>query len=169
MELFHLLFAIDSHEGKLEPMNSLLPKTERLRLGQALKIRNLRPTRQRACVYGVILQKPDHPTADEIHHRVRKKLPTISLATVYNCLDTLVECELVKQVNFDRAPTLFCPNRNPHAHFRCKNTGEVHDFELDSRKLSSLKRMLPDRFEAEAIDLAFTGTTTPNNKNITQS
>tara|TARA_A100001037_G_scaffold287183_1_gene296353 strand:- start:216 stop:455 length:240 start_codon:yes stop_codon:yes gene_type:complete len=79
-----------------------------------------------------------------------------------------VECGLVKQVNFDRSPTLFCPNRNPHAHFRCKHTGQVYDIELDSRKLSSLKQMLPDGFEAEAIDLAFTGATTPNKTN-TQS
>ncbi len=138
-------------------MNSLLPETERHRLRDALKNRNLRPTRQRSCVYGIILDKPDHPTADEIHHRVRKKLPTISLATVYNCLDTLVECSLVKQVNLDRSPTRFCPNRNPHAHFRCRETGKVYDVELDHERLLSLEQILPDGFCADTIDLAFAG------------
>ena len=32
-------------------------------------------------------------------------MPTISMATVYNCLETLVTCGLVKQVNIEREPT----------------------------------------------------------------
>jgi len=139
-------------------MNISLPESERHRLRDALKRRNLRPTRQRSYVYGIILEKPDHPTADEIHQRVRGKLPTISLATVYNCLDTLVECDLVKQVNLDRSPSRFCPNRNPHAHFRCRETGKVYDVALDHERLSSLEQILPDGFQADTIELSFAGT-----------
>jgi Fur family transcriptional regulator, peroxide stress response regulator len=142
---------------KEEEMKTSLPETERNRLKQALKSRDLRPTRQRTCVYGVILDKRDHPTADDIHLRVREKLPSISLATIYNCLETLVECELVKQVHLDRAPTRFCPNRTPHAHFHCRDSGQVFDVSLDDERLSTIEQFLPHGFTADTIELSFLG------------
>ena len=39
-------------------------------------------------------------------------MPTISLATVYNCLETLTQVGLVQQVNLDRGPSRFAPTRN---------------------------------------------------------
>jgi Fe2+ or Zn2+ uptake regulation protein len=64
----------------------------------------IRLTRQREEVLAVLLQKRDHPTAVEVFMRSKKHMETISLATVYNCLEALVESGLVKQVNLDRAP-----------------------------------------------------------------
>ncbi|NBX60826.1 MAG: transcriptional repressor, partial [Opitutaceae bacterium] len=83
----------------------------------------LRPTAQREVVFKVILEKRDHPTADEIFARVKSQMPTISLATVYNCLETLVQCQLIRQVNLERAPTRYCPNLHQHAHFHDETTG----------------------------------------------
>tara|TARA_Y100000588_G_C14167892_1_gene887773 strand:- start:130 stop:573 length:444 start_codon:yes stop_codon:yes gene_type:complete len=138
-------------------MKSSLSEIQQRRLKYALKSRNLRPTRQRNCVYGAILEKRNHPTADDIHLRVRKKLPSISLATIYNCLDTLVECELIKTVHLDRAPTRFCPNRTPHAHFHCRKTGKVYDVSLDDERLSIIEQILPDGYSADTIELSFLG------------
>lgn len=59
--------------------------------------------------------------------RVQKKLPGISLATVYNCLETLAECGLVRAVNHDRQPSRYCANLDPHAHFFCEQCGAVVD------------------------------------------
>ena len=74
-------------------------------LTQRLADSGLRATPQREVVYSVLLGKRDHPTADEVYVRVKSELPTISLATVYNCLETLVQCDLVRAVNFERGPT----------------------------------------------------------------
>ena len=46
----------------------------------------LRPTLQRRIVLGALLEKTDHPTADEIFLRAKRTKPNISMATVYNCL-----------------------------------------------------------------------------------
>ena len=67
-------------------------------------ISGLRLTKQRQEVYQVLLEQRDHPTANEVYQRVRKKLPSISLATVYNCLEALVNHGLVNQVNEERTP-----------------------------------------------------------------
>jgi len=52
----------------------------------------------------------DHPTAEEVFIRAKREMPDISMATVYNCLDALVECGLARQVTLERAPRGSGPN-----------------------------------------------------------
>lgn len=118
----------------------------------------LRATPQRELIYGVLLKKRDHPTADEVFARVKAEMPTISLATVYNCLDTLVACELVRAVNFERGPTRFCPNLRPHAHFHDEKTGATHDIDLPPELIERVKAILPSDFQADAVEISFRGT-----------
>lgn len=116
-----------------------------------------RSTPQREVVFKVIVEKPDHPTAEEIFARVKLEMPTISLATVYNCLETLVHCGLVRQVNLERAPTRYCSNLHEHAHFHDDTTGRVHDIELPAEVLQQLRDLLPAGFDANTVELAFRG------------
>ena len=65
-----------------------MPETEAPRsepLAKILTDHGVRPTSQRETVYQSLLEKRNHPTADEVFARVRENAPTISLATVYNC------------------------------------------------------------------------------------
>ena len=126
-------------------------------LAKQLTDSGLRPTPQREVVFKVILEKRDHPTADEIYVRVKSQMPTISLATVYNCLETLVHCGLVRQVNLERAPTRYCPNLHEHAHFHDDTTGKVHDIELPADTIKELRKLLPTGFDANTVELAFRG------------
>lgn len=84
-------------------------------------------TRQRREVYRILMCNRDHPTANDVFLRVKEALPNISLATVYNCLEALVQHGIVRQVNFDRNPSRFCPNLEEHGHFHDKSTGTIHD------------------------------------------
>ena len=68
-------------------------------LNERLTTGGFRFTPQREHVYDVLLQKRDHPTAEEVFIRAKREMPDISMATVYNCLDALVECGLVRQVH----------------------------------------------------------------------
>ena len=126
-------------------------------LHQKLATAGLRSTRQREFVYDAILAKRDHPTADEIFIRAKHEMPTISLATVYNCLDTLVHCDLVKQVHLERESTRYCPNLAEHAHFHDNETGTVYDVQLDPATISKLTRLLPEGFDVSTIDITFRG------------
>lgn len=87
----------------------------------------LRMTRQREAVYRVLLARRDHPTANGVYMRVKARVPNISLATVYNCLEALVEHGMVRQVNFEREPSRYCPNLEQHGHFHDQVTGTIHD------------------------------------------
>lgn len=129
-------------------------------LSQKLADSGLRSTPQREVIYDVLLKKRDHPTADEVYARVRAELPTISLATVYNCLETLVECSLVRAVNFERGPTRYCPNLQPHAHFHDEQTGKTHDIDLPTELLEKVSSILPCGFDAKSVEIIFRGKAT---------
>ena len=126
-------------------------------LDEALARTGLRSTRQREHVFAVLLDKRDHPTADEVYARARHTMSAISLATVYNCLETLVTCGLVRQVNLEREPSRYCPNLKEHAHFHDRRTGRVYDVEVPTDFIASLKQVLPAGYEIKHIDLSFHG------------
>ena len=95
-----------------------LNTTDLDRLKDSLKQAGLKPTRQREHVLSVLFARRDHPTVEEVWQRSRTLSRGISLATVYNCLESFVDSGLVKQVNYEREPTRYCPNLRPHAHLK---------------------------------------------------
>src|SRR5919106_1020742 len=97
------------------------------RLNERLAARGFRFTCQREHVYNVLLAERDHPTAEQLFFRAKKGMPEISMATVYNCLDTLVKAGLVREVNVDRTAMRYCPNMSEHCHFYCDDCGGVYD------------------------------------------
>ena len=133
------------------------PSENSATLAKRLIDSGLRPTAQREVVFKVILEMRDHPTADEIFARVKSQMPTISLATVYNCLETLVQCQLIRQVNLERAPTRYCPNLHQHAHFHDETTGQIHDIDLPIELMAQLHDVLPAGFNASSIELTVRG------------
>ena len=126
------------------------------RLNERLADSGLRFTTQRRHVYAVLLERQDHPTAEEVFIRAKRGMPEISMATVYNCLDTLVKCGLVRLVHLDRGPTRFCSNMQEHGHFYCDSCGSVYDFDLDTKEpLAELH--LPRGYQASHYELAVHG------------
>jgi len=123
-------------------------------LAQRLADSGLRHTPQRELVYGMLLSQRDHPTAEEIFTRVKGSLPSISLATVYNCLETLVSCGLVRQVNLERGPSRYCPNLHEHAHLH-EHSGLVTDIDLPGDLLHQLRSLLPVQYQDAAIEINF--------------
>ena len=123
--------------------------SERLRAG------GFRFTPQRRHVYRVLLQKRDHPTAEEVFIRAKRALPDISMATVYNCLDTLVHSGLVRQVTVDRGATRFCPNMREHCHFYCDACDDVFDIDLPEQGPAGIA--LPEGFTAARYEIAIHG------------
>jgi Fur family peroxide stress response transcriptional regulator len=132
-----------------------LPASSEL-LNQRLAEKGLRATSQRQHVYGVLLGQRDHPSAEEVFMRAKQSKPEISMATVYNSLDALVKCGVVRQVNVDRGATLFCSNMGEHAHFCCDDCGKVFDMNL--KGLPCVPEVdVPGEFVVRKIDIALHG------------
>ncbi len=121
------------------------------------ELQGLRMTKQRREVYSVLLQNRDHPTANEVFGRVQADMPSISLATVYNCLDALVDHGLINRVNFDREPSRFCVNLTPHVHFQDKKSGVIHDLSFkDGCQITDVLD-LPNGAEVSELELTIRG------------
>jgi Fe2+ or Zn2+ uptake regulation protein len=91
------------------------------------EINGLRMTKQRREIYRLLMDQRVHPTAQDVFVHVKDKLPQISLATVYNCLEALTQHSIIRAVHFDREPCRYCPNLKDHGHFHDQQSGKVID------------------------------------------
>lgn len=135
-------------------MNPVENKKFERELGERLATSGFRFTPQRRAVYDVLIHKRDHPTAEEVFIRAKRAMPEISHATVYNCLDALVQCGLVRQVQLERGATRFCPNMEEHCHYYCDECGAVFDVALTADS-SFMPR--PKGFKIDHYDIAVHG------------
>jgi Fur family peroxide stress response transcriptional regulator len=101
-------------------------------------------TPQRLAVCEIILSSKRHPTAEEVYQAVKKKHPTVSLATVYQALHLLTKLGLVQELALSDGVSRYEPNVSPHINVICPKCGEIRDFkpksieELWSRIVSEL-------------------------------
>jgi Fur family transcriptional regulator, peroxide stress response regulator len=124
-------------------------------LGEQLAATGFRFTQQRRQVYDVLLQKQDHPTAEEVFIRAKRAMPDISMATVYNCLDALVQAGVARQVKIERGAARFCPNMHAHWHFHCTGCGGVFDVDLPAEAQAAFP--LPKGFKIDQFEIAAHG------------
>ena len=86
-----------------------------------------RNTPQRRVIHEELCRLASHPTAAEIYAAVRKRLPRISLGTVYRNLDVLHEDGMIDKLEFAGAETRFDGITDPHCHVRCIECGAIAD------------------------------------------
>ena len=84
-------------------------------------------THQRIEIFREVAQAGDHPDADQVFQRVRGRVPTVSLDTVYRTLWLLKDLGLVVMLGSSRERTRFDANLNSH-HFVCGQCGFTRDF-----------------------------------------
>jgi Fur family transcriptional regulator, peroxide stress response regulator len=135
----------------------MIPDHQKSTLDEAFADNGLRMTRQRQLVFDVLMESRDHPTADEVYRRVRSRMPSISLATVYNCLEKLVDCSLIRQVNRDRESSRYCGNLQEHGHFYCEVCGVILDIDLPTPTLHQLAPSREAGFRVDSFEINFRG------------
>jgi Fur family peroxide stress response transcriptional regulator len=95
-------------------------------------------THQRIEIFREVAQTGDHPDADQVFQRVKDRIPTVSLDTVYRTLWLLNDLGLVAKLGSSRERTHFDANLNSHHHFVCGKCGFTRDFysnDLDNIRL----------------------------------
>ena len=89
----------------------------------------LRETPQRTVILDELRRLRTHPTADEVYRLVRRRLPRISLGTVYRNLELLAERGVIRKLEFAGGRMRFDGNPRDHYHVRCLRCGRVDDIE----------------------------------------
>lgn len=88
---------------------------------------HLRMTQQRKVILEELNRMRRHPSADEVYEVVRKKMPRISLGTVYRNLEVLSELGKIQKLELGGTIKRFDWNPNKHYHIRCLQCGRVDD------------------------------------------
>jgi Fe2+ or Zn2+ uptake regulation protein len=96
-------------------------------LAATLRARGLQPSAQRLAIAEYVLGTDEHPSADQVWARVRRRLPMLSRATVYNTLNALVRARLLRPLVLAEGRVVFDPNVDRHHHFVDTATGRIHD------------------------------------------
>ena len=94
----------------------------------AIRGAGVRMTPQRLAIYRETARTDDHPHLETIYRNVRRRMPGVSLDTVYRTLDLFRELGLVKTVRPIPDRVRFDANTSPHHHFVCTGCGRTRDF-----------------------------------------
>lgn len=105
---------------------------------EACRVAGARLTHQRLEIFREIACSEEHPDAETIYRDVRRRIPSISLDTVYRNLWLLVDLGLVKTLGHTREHIRFDANIKPHHHFVCSRCGLTRDFDCEEFDLLTL-------------------------------
>jgi Fe2+ or Zn2+ uptake regulation protein len=88
-------------------------------------------THQRQVILEEVKRGPEHPTADEIYEKVRKRLPRISMGTVYRNLDILASSGLIHKIEPGHPQKRFDGETRDHYHLTCVRCGKIEDAPIE--------------------------------------
>lgn len=91
----------------------------------------IKPTHQRTEIYRELMATEDHPNAETIYGNVKKRIPAISLDTVYRTLRLFEQKGIISRVSAAGESMRFDGNTKRHHHFICVECGKVRDFYSD--------------------------------------
>jgi Fur family transcriptional regulator, ferric uptake regulator len=86
-----------------------------------------RNTKQRQVILEELQKLTLHPTAVGLYRIVSRRLPKISLGTVYRNLDMLTKAGIIQKLEFGSEEARFDGNPARHNHVRCVKCGRVDD------------------------------------------
>jgi Fur family ferric uptake transcriptional regulator len=114
-----------------------------------------RRTRQREVVLELVRSTMDHPTADWVYRQARRRLPRISLGTVYRNLKRLAAEGLIREIHAAGQGTRFDGNTGQHHHVRCVACGRVNDLpaSIDTRREEAAARALNFRILGHHVEI----------------
>jgi Fur family peroxide stress response transcriptional regulator len=117
-------------------------------LDAALRSRGERTTRQRRAVFAALIDRTDHPTAEALHRVARRKIPGMSLATVYTTLDVLVNAGLAGRLAGPDGVAHYDARTDGHDHRRCLGCGRIEDLDRSPQRTLPLETCHAPGFRA---------------------
>lgn len=126
-------------------------------LTEQFRAQGLKVTPQRQCVFRVLHDNPQHPTAESVYAEVSAEMPTISLRTVYQTLNDLASMGELVQLDLGTGSARFDPNLDAHHHLVCDQCGRVLDVEVDTSAVR-VPSGASEGFTIDSTQIVFRGT-----------
>jgi len=97
-------------------------------LSERLQRAGIKPTAQRLAIYRYVAEEGEHPTAEQVKAWMDRNFPKVSLATVYNTLNLLVQAGELRAFRFPHTDkVVYDRNTAHHYHFLDEETGTLID------------------------------------------
>jgi len=116
----------------------------------------LAATHQRQKIYEALMVRPGHYSPEEVYDRVKRELPSISLATVYKNLKTFVEAGMLHEVSPHHGWRIDA-NPHPHHHLVCTRCRSITDIEVERVDPVKLPCRLPSGFRVDKVTIEIQG------------
>jgi len=126
-------------------------------IATALRTKGYKATPQRIAICRFATNSREHPTAGRIYKEVRKRYPTVSLATVYKTIDILKKQHLVQELALPHGETRFDSNTKAHLNLVCVKCGGVFDYDSTAIKDAVEEAAEAARFNVTDHSLALYG------------
>ena len=117
----------------------------------------LAATHQRHILFEVVQEMEGHPSPEEIYARVRRRIPSISLATVYKNLHLFIKSGIVGEVSLHHGSLRVETNRAAHHHLVCRSCRSITDLDEKSFRLVMQPSKFPERFLVERMSVEVLG------------
>lgn len=118
----------------------------------------LAATHQREIIYEAAMTPPGHASPEAIYGKVRRKIPGVSLATVYKNLRTFIDCGLLGQVSLHSGSLRVESNPEPHHHLVCVRCKAIVDLKEEELAPIRFRHKLPHGFRAQRVAVDILGT-----------
>ena len=109
-------------------------------------------TPQRVEIAHILLERPQHLSAEQIIERLKAADSGVSKATVYNTLNLFSERGLIKEVMVDPVRKFYDSTTHPHHHFYNVDSGELADIPDEQVNFAGLPE-LPEGTERESVEV----------------
>jgi Fur family peroxide stress response transcriptional regulator len=109
-----------------------------------LRMKGLRATAQRLMICKEI-DNAGHIDIDSLYERLKKQIPSLSLATIYKNMHSLVDKDIISEVSVNGKKTMYELNIDPHIHHICSVCGEIEDIHFDTMQIVDTIRELSNR------------------------
>lgn len=116
-----------------------------------------RYSRQRELILKILKGTTIHPTAEWLYFQAKRKMPRLSLGTVYRNLNHLTQKGAIKKYSFSTPFEHFDGNISPHQHFVCTRCGRIYDLYLDLEEELKAKAKKVRGFKVEKVEVEFHG------------
>jgi Fur family transcriptional regulator, peroxide stress response regulator len=114
-------------------------------------------THQRQVLFEVLKSTPGHPSPEEVYVRVKKQIPSISLATVYKNIHLFLKSGIFREVSLHHGSLRVEMNRRPHHHLVCTVCKSICDIDEEELGLFKQPGKLPGGFLAERYSIDILG------------
>ena len=123
----------------------------------ALHAAGYRVTPQRLVIHRTMVEMDRHVGAEELLDAVDKRLPNVSLPTVYSALGALEDAGLVRRVPTSRGHTLYDSRASQHHHLVCRRCGAVEDLDAEVALGGALTSAAKHGFAADGAEVVVHG------------